>query len=235
VLGGLINIDHATIALHLGAAVIAGGIIGLERTYHGHPAGFRTYALVCVASSLLMLVSLYEWEASSPGMSLGGIGAGPSRMAQGIMTGIGFLGAGVIFKEGLSVRGLTTAASIWVTAAIGIMLGIGLYFPAGLATALTLGILSLFRTLEDRIPRHVYAQYHISFDRNNVMPEDMVRKLVVDHGFEIANMSYCINHAGLFEYRMDIRTTNPGNASTLARILREKESVREFGIWTTGG
>jgi len=214
--------------------VIAGGIIGFERTYHGHPAGFRTYALVCVASSLLMLITVYEWN-GLPGMPLGDRSSGPTRMAQGIMTGIGFLCAGVIFKEGLSVRGLTTAASIWATAAIGIILGVGLYFPAGLATALTLGILSLFEILEATFPRIVYVKYHVSFDRNNVMPEEMVRKLVIDHGYEIANMSYFINRAGLFEYRMDIRTTNPANASTLARILREKESVREFGILTAGG
>jgi putative Mg2+ transporter-C (MgtC) family protein len=182
-----------------------------------------------------MLVSVYEWEGFSPGMSLGGIGAGPSRIAQGIMTGIGFLGAGVIFKEGLSVRGLTTAASIWVTAAIGIMLGVGLYFPAGLTTALTIGILSLFRILEDGLPRYIYARYHVSFDRNNVMPEETVRKLVTDHGFEIANMSYCINQAGLFEYHMEIRTTKPGNASALAHLLREKGSVRGFGMWVAGG
>jgi putative Mg2+ transporter-C (MgtC) family protein len=181
-----------------------------------------------------MLITVYDWEAP-PRLPLDGWGSGPTRMAQGIMTGIGFLGAGVIFKEGLSVRGLTTAASIWVTAAIGIMLGVGLYFPAGLATALTLGILSLFSILEAKFPRLVYAKYHVSFDRNNVMPEEMVRKLVIDHGFEIANMSYCINRAGLFEYRMDIRTTSPGNAAILARILREQESVREFEILAAGG
>jgi putative Mg2+ transporter-C (MgtC) family protein len=181
-----------------------------------------------------MLITVYEWN-GLPGMPLGDRSSGPTRMAQGIMTGIGFLCAGVIFKEGLSVRGLTTAASIWATAAIGIILGVGLYFPAGLATALTLGILSLFEILEATFPRIVYVKYHVSFDRNNVMPEEMVRKLVIDHGYEIANMSYSINRAGLFEYRMDIRTTNPANASALARVLREKESVREFGILTAGG
>ena len=73
-------------------------------------------------------------------------------MAQGIMTGIGFLGAGVIFKEGLSVRGLTTAASIWVTAAIGILVGIGFYFAAALGALIVLSILSLFRWIENRLP-----------------------------------------------------------------------------------
>ncbi|SEK67986.1 MgtC/SapB family protein [Nitrosovibrio tenuis] len=227
------NADNLTVILHLVGAVVAGGFIGLERTFHGHPAGFRTHALVCLASSLLMLVALHEWR-SLPGFSLDSMRTDPMRMAQGIMTGIGFLGAGVIFKEGLSVRGLTTAASIWITAAIGIMLGIGFYFPAVLGTVFTLGILSLFRVLEDRIPRQKYAQYHVSFDRNNVMSETLVRKLLTDHGFEIANMSYRITQAGLFEYRMDIRTTNADRTSALAEILRGTESVREFRISTTG-
>ena len=79
-------------------------------------------------------------------------------MAQGIMTGIGFLGAGVIFKEGLTVRGLTTAASIWITAAIGILAGIGFYFPVIVATVLTLGTLSVFRWIEAKMPVQFYAR-----------------------------------------------------------------------------
>ena len=95
---------------------------GFERSYHGRPAGFRTHTLVCVASSALMLVTMYQshWY---PESFSGRVALDPTRMAQGIMTGIGFLGAGVIFKEGLTVRGLTTAASIWITAAIGILAG----------------------------------------------------------------------------------------------------------------
>jgi putative Mg2+ transporter-C (MgtC) family protein len=111
--------------VHLLAAVLAGGLIGLERSFHGRPAGFRTHTLVCLASSLLMLVTLFQgtWFLST---SPDTVRVDPTRMAQGIMTGIGFLGAGVIFKEGLSVRGLTTAASIWITAAIGVLIGVGL-------------------------------------------------------------------------------------------------------------
>ena len=120
--------EYLTILLHLGLAVLAGGLIGLERTYHGRPAGFRTHTLVCTASSLLMLLTVYQWELLK-GVPLETVRVDPTRMAQGIMTGIGFLGAGVIMKEGLTVRGLTTAASIWITAAIGILFGIGFYFP----------------------------------------------------------------------------------------------------------
>src|SRR5690554_3677515 len=137
-----ITSTHLTVLAHLLSAMIAGGVIGLERSYHGRPAGFRTHTLVCLASSLLMLVTIYQWE-WLPGVPLETVRTDPTRMAQGIMTGIGFLGAGVIFKEGLSVRGLTTAASIWITAAIGILFGVGFYFPAIAATVITLGTLSL--------------------------------------------------------------------------------------------
>ena len=116
------------IARILGALVV-GSLIGLERSFHGRPAGFRTHALVALASALLMLATVYQGEWMTA-ITPEAIRTDPTRMAQGIMTGIGFLGAGVIFKEGLTVRGLTTAASIWVTAAIGILLGVGFYFPA---------------------------------------------------------------------------------------------------------
>ena len=103
--------EYFEISFRLIAALAAGGLIGLERSYRGRAAGFRTHALVCVASSLLMLVTVYEslWFHAEGGARAT---IDPTRMAQGIMTGIGFLGAGVIVKEGLSVRGLTTAASI---------------------------------------------------------------------------------------------------------------------------
>jgi putative Mg2+ transporter-C (MgtC) family protein len=139
------------IAIHLGSALAVGSLIGLERSFHGRPAGFRTHALVCLASAVLMLVTVYQWQwiGRAP---LDTVRTDPTRMAQGIMTGIGFLGAGVIFKEGLTVRGLTTAASIWITAALGILFGVGFYFPAVLAAALTLGTLSVFRIFDYRMP-----------------------------------------------------------------------------------
>jgi putative Mg2+ transporter-C (MgtC) family protein len=226
--------DYPIIALNLATALAAGAVIGLERTIHGHPAGFRTHALVCLACSLLMVMTSYQshWL---HGATVGSIGADSSRMAQGIMTGVGFLGAGVIFKEGMTIRGLTTAASIWTTAAIGILLGLGFYFPALLGTGLMLGVLTLFNSLERTLPRESYAQYHVSFDRNDIMPEHQVRRMVADHGFEIANMSYRITSEGLFEYRMDIRTKrNPATTAHLAETLRKSDMVRDFRISTTG-
>lgn len=226
--------DYVIITLHLIGALVAGGVIGLERSFHARPAGFRTHTLVCLASSLLMLVTLYQWK-WLPGVPLDTIRTDPTRMAQGIMTGIGFLGAGVIFKEGLSVRGLTTAASIWITAAIGILMGVGFYFPAILATVLTIGILSVFRWLEAKMPQHSYAHSHIRFARNEVMTEEEVRELLVEHGFTVSNISYRTSDDGLwFEYRMVIRTTRADNPAALATSLRNLPQVRSFRISPTG-
>lgn len=226
--------DTITITLHLLAALLAGGIIGLERSFHGRPAGFRTHALVCLASSLLMLITMFQWAWPS-NLSSDVIRTDPTRMAQGIMTGIGFLGAGVIFKEGLSVRGLTTAASIWMTAAIGVLIGIGFYFPAIFATALTLGILSFFRKIESWMPSLSYAHHSLRFDRNAVLPEEQIRKIMKEHGFNIANLSYRITEDGLyFEYRMILRSSNAHNISALATFLLNMEQVKSFQLSPTG-
>ena len=122
--------EYVLISVRLVLAMVAGSLIGLERTYHGRPAGFRTHILVCTASSLLMLLTVFS-TSLTPGIPIETMRIDPTRMAQGLMTGIGFLGAGVILREGLTIRGLTTAASIWITSAIGIMIGMGMFFAAG--------------------------------------------------------------------------------------------------------
>lgn len=222
------------VLIRLGAALTAGGLIGLERSYHGRPAGFRTHTLVCLASALLMLVTVYEsqWFVQQPGSR---VVVDPTRMAQGIMTGIGFLGAGVIMREGLSVRGLTTAASIWVTAAIGILFGIGFYIPAMLAVAATLGTLSSFRWIESRMPTEFYAQFHVKFKRSNVMTESELRAITGALGFSIANMTFELTEGGQsFEYRMGMKTLNRRNLHALSERLKNEVSVVEFLIAPEG-
>lgn len=226
--------EYLTILLHLGLAVLAGGLIGLERTYHGRPAGFRTHTLVCTASSLLMLLTVYQWELLK-GVPLETMRVDPTRMAQGIMTGIGFLGAGVIMKEGLTVRGLTTAASIWITAAIGILLGIGFYFPAIVATLVTLGTLSLFRWIEAIMPTLYYARLNVRFKRQDTPAETELRDLIRQQDFSVANLSYRLEEEGkFFEYQMTVRTQDKDNYRKLAEMLTATEKVLEFAITPTG-
>ena len=226
--------EYLVILEHLLIALAAGGLIGFERSYHGRPAGFRTHTLVCVASSALMLITMYQshWY---PEEFSGRVALDPTRMAQGIMTGIGFLGAGVIFKEGLTVRGLTTAASIWITAAIGILAGIGFYFPLLVTTVLTLLTLSLFRWIEAKVPGQFYAQLEVKFTRDTAMPEDEFRRFVGEHGFSIANLSYRYNAgASYLEYRMVIRTGRAENVKRLAASLCNAKPVVEFRMFPTG-
>lgn len=226
--------DYLEMSFRLVVALGAGAIVGLERSYRGRPAGFRTHALVCTASSLLMLVTVYESLWFSGANSARTV-LDPTRMSQGIMTGIGFLGAGVIVKEGLSVRGLTTAASIWMTASIGILIGIGFYFPAGIATVLTLGTLSLFRWIEGKMPSEFYANFLVRFPRERVMPEADLRSLIAEHGFDVANLSYRIAGQGRdFEYQMVLRTLHAANTQKLSARLAAEPSVTEFRIAPAG-
>ncbi len=226
--------NYIPILLNLGAAWIAGSLIGLERSFRGRPAGFRTHALVCLASALLMLVTAYQWDWLGV-VPIDTVRTDPTRMAQGIMTGIGFLGAGVIFKEGLTVRGLTTAASIWITAALGILFGVGFFYPAVLGTVATLGTLQVFRWIEAKMPSQAYAHFVLRFPRNKTMSEDKVRKMMGQFGFSVANVNYRMDDEGkAFEYRMTIQTTEKNALEQLATALRANKDVSEFRISPAG-
>src|SRR5467141_1539201 len=228
------NDTYAAIALHLVIALAAGGIIGLERSYHGRPAGFRTHALVCLSCCMLMILTVYQ-ETWFSAYSLEQISVDPTRMAQGIMTGIGFLGAGVIMKEGLTIRGLTTAASIWITAAIGIMIGVGFYFPLLASVVLTLGVLSLFHMIEARMPVQSYFHFEVRCARSAAMSEEKLRSLVESHGFSIANFSYQLDGEGRVRHHsMVIRSPDRSSAGRLAETLERTETVLEFRIAPTG-
>lgn len=208
------------VTIHLGSALLAGALIGLERSFHGRAAGFRTHGLVCTASALLMLLSVYQWEwLETPHMQ--NIQTDPTRMAQGIMTGIGFLGAGVIYKEGATLHGLTTAASIWITAAIGILLGCGFWAPAVLATVITLGVLSVFRWIENHLPVEQYALCHLGFPCDQIPPERDVLELLADQGYAVTSASYWMDEGhDRFEYRLMIREHGRRELDELTSHLR---------------
>jgi putative Mg2+ transporter-C (MgtC) family protein len=223
------TIVRLVVALALGAAV------GLERSYHGRPAGFRTHALVGLASSALMLVTVYEaeWFRSVDEGARAAID--PTRMAQGIMTGIGFLGAGVIMKEGLSVRGLTTAASIWTTAGIGILVGIGLYMPAALTTALTLGALGGFRWIERHIKTESSAHFVVRFAAARAPAQHELVALAAGFGFRVREVSHVYERgAAVMEYSVRMLTFDPAAYVRLSDALRAREDVVQFTLAPSG-
>ena len=225
------EVETSLILSRLSFALLAGGAIGLERAIHGREAGFRTHTLVCVSSSLLMLLMTFQWQLI-PAQYLDTIRTDPTRMAQGIMTGIGFLGAGVIIKEGLTVRGLTTAASIWMTAAIGIVIGMGFYEPALYSTLITLITLSMFRWIESKIPSAKYAQLRVRLLRSNqYADEDSLRGLIEEHGIKSFEAGYQLSDEGkVFTYKITLRTRELKNFRRLAQSLMNMADVHEFCI-----
>ncbi|MFM8177773.1 MAG: MgtC/SapB family protein, partial [Candidatus Kapaibacterium sp.] len=135
-------------------AVVVGGLIGLEREYSSKAAGFRSIVLICIGSTLFTMLSL----------QLGGA-ANADRIAANIITGIGFIGAGVVFKDGVSITGITTASSIWATAALGMAIGGGHYLLALEGMMLVITVLSLFELFERLVDRwHQVRSYRIVAD-----------------------------------------------------------------------
>lgn len=200
--------EQITVLLRILGALAIGSIIRFERSYHSRPAGLRTHALVCTASLALMVVTVFPNEGLI-NVSEATIRTDPTRIAQGIITGIGFRGAGVIYKEGLTVRGLATSASIWMTAAIGIIIGSGFHLAAAVTTIASISILSLFHRIE--------------------------RALVNKRGFTVAIFSSrLIDDGHIVEYRMVMRSRDRAHADELSITLRDMPNVKEFRITPTG-
>ena len=139
-------LDSCEIISRLIGSFIMGGLIGLEREKKGRAAGLRTHILVCMGSGLIMLTSLYVFE-----IYQGKTAIDPSRIAAGVVTGIGFLGAGTIITSRQGAKGLTTAASIWVSSAIGLAVGCGFWMAAIATTVITFITLAFLKHLEARL------------------------------------------------------------------------------------
>ncbi|TSC72359.1 MAG: putative Mg2+ transporter-C (MgtC) family protein [Parcubacteria group bacterium Gr01-1014_70] len=147
----MIAIDSVSMQLfgQLALATLLGLLIGLEREHRRKAAGLRTYALVCLGAALFTILSVQGFRQFVTDEH----SIDPSRVASQIVVGIGFLGAGLIFQQGDRVQGLTTAAALWVTAAIGVAVGVGMFSIAIFTTIITLAIVWLFRFVEEYVPR----------------------------------------------------------------------------------
>ncbi|WP_436237356.1 MgtC/SapB family protein [Paenibacillus sp. LjRoot153] len=144
-------ISHLDLLIRMLVATILGGLIGLEREWSNHAAGFRTHILVCLGSTTIMLLSIYGF---SEFVNESNVRADPARLAAQVISGIGFLGAGAILRNGSVVSGLTTAASVWVVAAVGLCVGAGFFFVAVLCTFLALVSLLLLNKWEKHLLRN---------------------------------------------------------------------------------
>ena len=199
------------------AAWLAGGLIGIERNFHGR-AGFRTHSLVAVGAAAAILVG-------------SGDPAAMSRLGQGVITGIGFVGAGVIFKEGVSIQGLTTAASVWATAAIGLLFGEGDYGIGALATGAVLAILILLRWIEDAIPTRAYAWSAFRFRTESAPDRRGLDALLGQYGVTLREVSYARADGGaIVEFKGVVSGSKDRALDRLAEALCQVEGLAEFEL-----
>lgn len=213
------------------AAMTAGGLIGVERTYHGHPAGFRTHILVCLTACILMLSAMHQstWAFTSlPGQT---VVIDPTRMSHGLLTGIGFLCAGVIFREGFSVHGLTTAASLWVTSAIGVLFGVGMWHLALLAAGATLTVLALLRLLDAQLPHVGVLDIDLRWTRGSAPREGELRDLLRQDGLKSLRIGHVISPDGrLHHHHIKAKGQMPLDIDTVVARLADQTGLEGFSV-----
>ena len=175
-------LNEWVIVFRLILAAILSGIIGFEREFHGRAAGFRTHILLCVGTTLIMITSVHIFDIYS-----GRTPIDPARLAAGVVTGIGFLGAGTIMRYKASVRGLTTAASLWVVTGVGLAVGSGLFFGAIATTALAVITLMVFGRLEHSMIRKDWYKTVIIESKDGLEQLKQIRGILSEYGANITD------------------------------------------------
>ncbi len=232
--GSQVEVNLVIFANLLGALLL-GLLVGYERSYHGRAAGMRTYGLVCMASCAITVVVGYPeaWFGGTP-LTHGQTAIEATRVIQGIVTGVGFLGAGVIMKEGFNISGLTTAASIWSSSAIGILVGLGLYFAAILLALLSAGLMMWAARLEQWLPSRPAIAMMLRFRPGFSPQEAVLAAFARERGYFLARGTFQVQQAnGRQEWRCvaiaeDKEQCRPlhGMAGDLAAL----EGVEEFQL-----
>jgi putative Mg2+ transporter-C (MgtC) family protein len=228
-------VTNALLLFHLIGATAVGLLLGYERSYHGRAAGMRTYALVCVTSTMLTVINAYpqQWYGGNL-PNVASTAGDPTRVIQGIMTGIGFLGAGVIMKDGFTIRGLSSAASIWTTAGIGIIIGVGFYGAAISATGIALAAMTVLGRMEKILPHQSTLHLTLVYRADNAPSSDQIRSCMANHGFDVIDWSFHYREdKQKFQYQLVVQTTGKCHSHALARELAASQDVSEFRLSPT--
>ena len=184
----LFGIYEIDILVKLILAAVAGGLVGLEREKHGRPAGLRTNLLVSVGACAMMIVSEAFYVKYGILDVESAVRFDPARVAAQIVTGIGFLGAGVILKEGVTVRGLTTAASLWVVAGLGMAFGLGYYSLGAITTVLVLLSLVCLKGLDPVIKKDRYLTLTVTA-KNRMELSEALQSILNEQKLTISDIS----------------------------------------------
>ncbi len=214
---------NLVIGMNLLGALMLGMLVGYERSYHGRAAGMRTYGLVCMASTALTVFVGFAkfWY----GGSAWTVNPDPTRVVQGVVSGIGFLCAGVIMKDGLSISGLTTAASIWAAAAIGILLGVGFYFSALFLALLCAVSMSFMHRLELLLPSRTTMGVVLTFREGFVPKEPVLARVAAARGYELVRSSLSITFDAKRPVWKFLAVAHKGSETVSAALLAEELSA----------
>lgn len=194
---------------------------------HGRPAGLRTHILVCVAATIIMIASRYQTDLYDVVSQQYRITIDPGRIVAGIMTGIGFLGAGAIIRIGDIIRGLTTAACVWFVAALGVVIGEGFYFLATIATGSVLLFFIMLQWVEHRMHPVVYhtIQVTMPIEQADMVEQNCEAILGKDH-IRIQDRSHFVSHeTGRFEITFNIRSKDLMQSGNIIRALSKIPGV----------
>ena len=223
-------ISEQEIILRLLFGAIVGGVIGFEREAHGRAAGFRTQLIVCVAAVLIMIISenyYFYFQHIDPALRID-----PARISAGALIGIGFLGAGVIVKSGVTIRGLTTAAPIWIVSAIGLAIGGGLYLEATATWIITIVALLILRKVEKKIKILLFKTITVS-TRITENAEETITSILSDYGIHIHSTDYEQNNSkGELIYYFSISTRNKNALKEIFLKLGELEFIKTVKIYS---
>jgi len=185
-------------------AAILGGVIGWERHRRGRPAGLRTHLLVCIGVTLMMLVSEHIFVQYQSHGHNSILRVDPARIAAQVVTGIGFLGAGTIMRSKASIRGLTTAASLWVVAGIGLAVGSGFILPAIFTTAIAIAILTLNSLVEKKMKRNKYRSIKMLIAGQGHFLDE-ITQILKKHSVKLKNYKFKKNiEKDEIEYDLDV-------------------------------
>lgn len=219
----LLDID---LVIPITGAVAAGAIIGAEREYRASPAGFRTHILVSLSCCLLMLSAVHQvrWLTDTPEDI---IRIDPVRMAHGLLTGIGFLCGGVIFRDGFNVRGLTTAASLWSTSALGILFGVGFYTLAIVGSAATLVVLAAASVTDKMFPQRRLARLKIRYQRQTSPGRDEFIDRIESFGFPTFAVSQTVE-SDTVEFRITLNSAKRGQTQNLLTNLENDQTIAGY-------
>lgn len=225
---------NVNLALNILGALALGLLVGYERSYHGRAAGMRTYGLVCMGSCALTAITgdpQFWYGAHTPAL----VNAiDPGRIIQGITTGVGFLGAGVIMRDGMNISGLTTAASIWTVASIGVLVGVGFYGAAGILAFASMFFMMWGAKLENKLPSRHAVSVTLHFQKNVDLTEADIARLIRTQGYEVARGSFSINQReGQFEWRFVAVSQGRHKGATLVKLsesLKKAPGVQDFSI-----